>query len=106
MLKPEHLTILANVRQASEPGKKEDGTRVHVQYKSFGTPKPAAIAAAKRAEDLGLPKDRYTGRVSRIWKSGDGDRMLTVYVELERDHQYRSFNLDKGEVLNIVVLGE
>jgi hypothetical protein len=105
-MKPEILTVLAGLKQASEPGKKEDGTRVHVQYRSFGKPTPAAIELAKRAEELGLTKDRYTGRVSRIWKSGAGDRMLTVLVELERDHQFRTFNLDKGEVLQLVVLGD
>ena len=107
MIKPEILTVLPNLKQATKPGKDgiEDGTRIHVQYKAFGTPTPAAIACAKRAAELGLPSDRYTGRVSRIWTSGAGDRMLTMLVELERDHQYRTFNMDKGELLTLVVLG-
>jgi hypothetical protein len=100
------LDLLPRLRSASEPGKVEDGTRVHLQYKAFGKPTPTAIAQAKRAEELDLPKDRYTGRVSRVWKTSSGDQMLTVYVELERDHQWRSFNLDKGELLKLVTLGE
>jgi hypothetical protein len=30
---------------------------------------------------------------------------MTMLVELERDHKYRSFNLDKGELITIAVLG-
>lgn len=101
-----YADALPKLRSASEPGKKEDGTRVHVQYKAFGEATPAAKVAAQRAADLGLPHDRYTGRVSRVWKAKNGDQMLTLYVELERDHQYRSFNLEKGEVLQLVILGD
>ena len=99
--------LLANVRPATDTtvGRVEDGTRVHVQYKAFGTPTAQAIAEAQRANDLGLALDRYTGRVSRIWKSKAGDTILTLYVELERDHTYRSLNLNKGTVQKLVVLG-
>jgi hypothetical protein len=99
-------SLLKKLKQASEPGKVEDGTRVHLHYKSFGTPKPKAILEAQRAEELQLPRDHYTGRVSRIWKSEAGDKMLTVYVELERDHHWRNFNLNKGELLQLVVMGD
>lgn len=98
--------ILAGLWQASDPGKVEDGTRVHVHYKAFGEPKPAAVVQAKRAEDLGLPRDRYTGRVSRVWRAKDGDRLVTLWVELERDHQYRTLNIDRGHVFKFVVLGD
>lgn len=100
------LALLPKLRSASEPGKVEDGTRIHLQYKSFGKATPNAVAQAKRAEELDLPKDRYTGRVSRVWTAANGDQMLTVYVELERDHQWRSFNLNKGELLKLVIMGE
>ena len=98
--------VLRRVRQASIPGTVEDGTRIHVHYKSFGKASASAIAQAQRAKDLGLPTDRYTGRVSRIWRGSNGDLLLNVYVELERDHQYRTFNMDKGTVYKLVVLGE
>ena len=99
---------LAMVRAASDSGKPagEDGTRVHVHYKAFGKPTAAAIAAAQRAADLGLPHDRYTGRVSRVWTSAAGDRLVTLYVELERDHTWRTLNLTKGDVYKFVVLGD
>jgi hypothetical protein len=98
--------VLRRVRQASIPGTVEDGTRIHVHYKSFGKASASAIEQAKRATELGLPADRYTGRVSRIWRGANGDLLLNVYVELERDHQYRTFNMDKGTVYKLVVLGE
>ena len=98
--------VLLRVRQASIPGTVEDGTRIHVHYKSFGKASSSAIEQAKRAADLGLPSDRYTGRISRIWRSNAGDLLVNVYVELERDHQYRTFNMDKGTVYKLVVLGE
>lgn len=102
MTKSEILQILPKLCQASIPGKVEDGTRVHIQYESIGPHSDDA----KRAKDLGLDVDRYTGRVSRIWKSGNNHQMLTLFVELERDHKFRSFNLDLGEVKQIVVLGD
>lgn len=97
---------LAQVRQASDPGKVEDGTRVHIHYKAFGTPSEVAKQEATRASELGLPRDRYTGRVSRVWKAADGSQCLNLFVELERDHKYRTLNVDKGEVFSIVVLGD
>ena len=101
--------ILADkVRQSSNPGKVEDGTRVHVRYHRIPGAKVSERAKeeALRASGLGLPTDAYTGRISRVWTSAAGDTILSMYVELERDHTYRSFNIDKGSILNIVILGE
>ena len=106
MTKQDIIDLLPKLRSASEPGKKEDGTRVHIQYHAFRDASPNAVEQAKRADELGLPKDRYTGRVSRVWKTVTNDQMLTVYVELERDHQWRSFNLNRGDLLQLVILGE
>jgi hypothetical protein len=98
--------VLSSLRGSSQAGIVEDGTRIHLHYTAFGEPTAQAKKEASRAAQLGLPRDRYTGRVSRIWRSGSGDQLLTVLVELERDHKYRTFNLDKGTVHNIVVLGD
>lgn len=106
MSKQDILAVLAKVHGASGVPSVEDGTRVHIHYKAFGTATPAAVRCATRAAELGLPRDRYTGRVHRVWKSSKGDMIVTVWVELERDHMYRTLNLDKGEVLRFVVLGE
>jgi hypothetical protein len=96
--------ILQGVHGASRKGL-EDGTRIHIHYTAFGTPDSEAIRLAQRAADLGLPRDRYTGRVSKVWRSKGNDLLVTVWVELERDHLYRTLNLSRGTVHNIVVLG-
>jgi len=100
--------VLAEVRQASDPGKVEDGTRVHIRYERMAGAKVSnrAKVEAERAKELGLPLDTYTGRVSRVWESKAGDTIVNLYVELERDHTWRSFNVDKGKIKNIVVLGD
>ena len=104
MEQSEVLQVVKGLRQASKPGKVEDGARVHVWYKSFGVPTKQAVEDAERAEGLGLPNDRYTGRVSKVWRSGSGDQLLTLLVELEREKKYRTLNLEKGTVRNIVIL--
>jgi hypothetical protein len=96
--------ILQTVHGASRKGM-EDGTRVHVHYTAFGTPSGEAVQHAQRANDLGLPRDRYTGRVSKVWRSNSGDLLLTLWVELERDHMYRTLNISKGTIRNVVILG-
>ena len=101
----EILDVLACVHGETAPDK-NDGTRVHIQYKSFGKPTAQAIACAKRAEELGCARDRYTGRVKRVWKTKVGEQCVTMMVELERDHLYRTFNFDRGQVFRFVVLGE
>lgn len=98
--------VLDKVHGAASVNGAEDGTRVHIHYKSFGVPTPQSIRCASRAEELGLSRDRYTGRVHRIWKNKSGEQILTLWVELERDHMFRSFNLVKGNIFQFVVLGE
>lgn len=98
--------MLEEAKQATVPGSSHDGTRLHLWYKGFCEPTEKAKEEAIRAKELGLPSDRYTGRVDRIYESKSGDMILTMYVELERDHTFRSFNLDKGQVFQIVILGD
>lgn len=100
--------VLKGLREASDPGKTEDGTRIHVRYTRMDGAKVTARAAAEaeRAKELDLPLDSYTGRVSRIWESKAGDVILNMYVELERDHTYRSFNVEKGKIKSLTILGD
>ena len=100
----EALEILENLRQSTAPGKSEDGSRIHIHYTSFGEPSEKSKEESKRADELGLPRDRYTGKIDRVWRSQSEDNMLTMLVELERERKYRSFNLDKGEIHRIEVL--
>ena len=104
MAESEVVQILQNVHGASRKGI-EDGTRIHAHYTAFGLPTEVAVKCAARASELGLPRDRYTGRVSRVWHSKSNDLLLTMWVELERDHMYRTLNLTRGTVHKLVVLG-
>ena len=99
-------TVLRQVKGASGIQNVQDGTRVHIHYKSFGVPTQQGIRCASRAAELGLSRDRYTGRIHRVWTSSKGDQCVTMWVELERDHMYRTLNLDKGEVYKFIILGE
>ena len=98
--------ILGTVKNANTPGKNDDGTRIHVRYTAFRQPTAQAVQAAKRVEQLGLPRDCFTGRVSHVWNAKNGNMILTMLVELERDHCYRSLNVDKGVIRSIVILGD
>ena len=106
MTQQEIQEVLMKVHGASGVTDVQDGTRVHLHYKSFGVPTQQAVRCASRATELGLSRDRYTGRVHRVWTSSKGDQCLTMWVELERDHMYRTLNLDRGEVYKFIVLGE
>jgi hypothetical protein len=104
MTKQEVKKVLQGVHGASRKGI-EDGTRIHIHYSAFGQPTQEAIQDAQRATILGLPRDRYTGRVSKVWRSKSNDLLVTVWVELERDHMYRTLNITRGAVHNVVILG-
>jgi len=104
MTMPEVAVMLTKVRQASKPGV-EDGTRVHIHYGAFTRPTPEAEQDALRAAELGLDRDRYTGRVSKVWRAQNGDLIIRLWVELERKHKYRSLNVTKGKLYKFVILG-
>jgi hypothetical protein len=106
MSQKEIKQVLDKLTQASDPGKSLDGTRIHLCYGTFNQRTPEQSRDAIRAHDLGLPCNRYTGRVDRIWKSISSDTIMTMFVELERDRKWRSFNLNKGVVYSIVILGD
>jgi len=99
--------MLAKCHGASAKGN-NDGTRLHVHYTAMRkTPVTAtAIAEAERADELGLQKDRFTGRINSVFTSKAGDTILNMMVELERDHKFRSLNVSKGQIHNLVVLGD
>lgn len=99
--------VVVHMRERSAKGH-EDGTRIHLRYQRMqGIERTAQDRMdAQRAVQLGLPLNTYTGRVSRIFYNQKNELCLMLYVELERDHKYRHFNLDKGTVKKLVVLGD
>jgi hypothetical protein len=104
MTEAEVVQILQNVHGASRKGL-EDGTRIHIHYTAFGLPNEEAVKCATRAAELGLQRDRYTGRISRVWRAKNNDLLLTMWVELERDHMYRTLNASRGTFHKLVILG-
>jgi len=92
-------------KTASKAGQSQDGTRLHIWYGAFRAPTKQAQAEAKVAEELGIARQRYTGKLDRVKIGKDGSLLITVLVELERDHKYRMFNVNKGQIYKIAVLG-
>jgi hypothetical protein len=90
---------------SSDFGKAKDGTRIHVWYEAFKKPTKKAQEEAKLAAALGIDRQRYTGRLDRVKLAKDGSLLITMFVELERDHTYRTLNTSKGKVYKIAVLG-
>jgi hypothetical protein len=105
MKKEEVMELLDTLNGATKIGKTNDGSRIHIRYRKFTKDTALSVQERERAKDLKIKDDRYTGRLDRVYKSGSGDTIMTMLVELERDHKYRSFNLDKGELITIAVLG-
>ena len=106
--KEDLFNLVNSFRQASQPGTVEDGQLIRIVYDKIAGPdsrsekaKVVAKEEAKRAKDIGMPLNSYTGRVSRVWTSKDGDLILNMFVLLERKGKYRSFNLTCGAVSDI-----
>jgi hypothetical protein len=112
MEKAQIEAMVRGLRQSTKPGVSLDGARIHLFYNAMPDGKPtteAAKTAAKRAEVLGLERQRYTGVVSRVFESKAKDLCLTMKVELERasldgEPVFRTFNVTKGDVVAIAVL--
>lgn len=102
------LVYLANLRPATVPGRSNDGSRIHLHYRAIPGRKltDQEIEEARRADELGLNRDRFTGRYDHAYISVTGDLVVVMLVELERDHKFRSFNVDRGKVFRIVHFGD
>lgn len=112
MEKEEIREVLASCRQGTDPTVKDGGSMIHVIYNhmpksSKRKPNERAEQEALRAKMLGLDRKHLTGNVERIWKSSNGDSILTMRVRLERatptgNPVFRALNLDKGDVISVV----
>lgn len=97
---------LFDLKQASTPGKTNDGAEIRIRYNAFGEPTERAKEEARKALEAGCDPRTYTGRVDRLWFTKSKDLILTMLV-LERlngqNYCYRSFNLMKGDIQELVV---
>lgn len=103
---------ILGLRQSSNPGKVEDGTPITCVYEKMEGSKNPETKAAKKAKDdavvaivKGLPLNRYTGTLTSVHYNADNELFMTMFVKLERENQYRSFNLSKGNLKELTVLG-
>lgn len=102
--------LLPRLKTATQPGQTHDGTRLMVNYKSFGRPTERSRYESEIARDEGLDLQTYTGVLDRVFRNAKGEVCFTILC-LERTngdgrhHAYRSFNLVRGEVRQVVVLG-
>ena len=90
-----------------------EGSRASIKYYDWLVEKMTnqeAINKVKKlgkvADELGVPRNQFTGRISKIWNSKAGDLLITAYIEVERDHQYRTFNANKGTFRQFEVIGK
>lgn len=102
--------LLPRLKTATEPGRTHDGTRLMVNYKSFGRPSARSRFESQVARDEGLDMQTYTGLLDRVFRNARGECCFSILC-LERTngdgrhHAYRTFNIVRGEVRQVVVLG-
>lgn len=101
------LDNLLQLKEATIPGHSADGASIRIKYIPFKEPTKRAIEEARPALRAGLDLQTFSGRIDKIWYSQQGYLILTMLV-LERivngAYTYRSFNLDKGELKELIIL--
>jgi|CXWL01.1.fsa_nt_gi hypothetical protein len=108
--KEEILELLPRLKAASIAGHSNDGTKLAVTYHAFNAPTARALEESELAREEGWDLHEYTGTLDRIFFNARGERCMTVLC-LERTngdgrhHAYRSFNLQRGNLKQLVVLG-
>lgn len=110
--KSEIKALLPRLKVASAPGQSNDGTRLMVHYRAMNhEPTRRQLYESELAREEGWDLNTYTGTLDRVWTSARGDMLFTMLV-LERTngdgrhHAYRSFNVERGELSQLVVLGQ
>ena len=106
LAKKEILSILSGCLLSNKTGNPKNGSMVHFEYERIAGRKVTQLQANESmvASELGLAKNRYTGRLVNVRIAKNGDTIVVMYVELEREGKYRSFNLDKGSVYTLKVM--
>ncbi len=104
--------LLPRLKAATVPGQTNDGTRVMVGYKAFNSePTTRQIHECALAREEGWDLTQYSGTLDRVFRNARGELCFTILC-LERTngdgrhHAYRSFNTVRGEIRQLVVLGQ
>jgi len=87
------------------------GTQVFVSYQAGRKPTDRAVREAKKAEDWGIPKRWFQGRLEGVWTSKKGEPVFCVYSETRYNEadptaqgHYRTFNPALGTLLTLEVM--
>ena len=90
----------------AEKDKPETGERIKIVYRRIPGSKITLQQEieAQKAVELGVPWTHYTGHLVSTWYSKDGDYMVTLFVTVEREGKYRTFNVNRGVINEIVKL--
>lgn len=102
--------LLPRLKTATVAGRTHDGARLMVSYRAFNEPTERALWESQIARDEGLDLQTYTGVLDRVFVNARGERCFTILCMERtngdgRHHAYRTFNVVRGQVKQVVVLG-
>lgn len=104
---PHILAKLLTLKQSSVPGKSLNGSELIIKYTAFRKPTERALREAQAAKEANLDLNTYSGKLDRIFTNKQGELIITLVVK-ERlsggSYAFRSFNLKKGELKELIVL--
>jgi hypothetical protein len=87
------------------------GTELFVSYHAGRKSTDRAVREAQKADDIGIPKRWFEGKLQRVWRTKKGQLVLCVFTYTRYNDQdpaaeghYRTFNPSLGEVLSLEVV--
>ena len=88
-----------------------EGTQVFVSYLAGRKPTDRAIREARKADEIGIPRRWFQGRLEKVWITKKGEHVMTVlsmtrYNEDQpgADAHFRTFNPALGTLLTLEVV--
>ena len=88
-----------------------EGAEVFVSYHPGGKTTERAVREAQKAEDLGIPKRWFEGRLERVWRTKKNQLVVCIFTYTRYNEQkpaweghYRTFNPSLGQLLSLEVL--
>jgi len=86
------------------------GTQVFVSYQAGRAPTARAVREARKADDWGIPKRWFQGRLEGVWVSKKGEPVFCIYSETRYNDadptaqgHYRTFNPALGTLMSLEV---